>query len=56
MPIYKNILKTLFGRVMFTVLCLLIQLVWLIGLDYCENGSVFVRGFQCVLRLFSPLL
>ena len=33
----RNILKVIFGRVLFTVLCLLIQLVWLIGLVWKLN-------------------
>lgn len=27
-----------------------------IGLDYCRKRSVFIRSFQCILRLFAPLL
>lgn len=27
-----------------------------IGIEYCEKRSVFVRAYQCVLRLFAPLL
>jgi len=27
-----------------------------IGIDYCQKRSVFVRCFQCILRLFAPLL
>ena len=27
-----------------------------IGLDYCRKRSVFIRCFQCILRLFAPLL
>ena len=27
-----------------------------IGPDYCNSRSIFIRGLQCVLRLFSPLL
>ena len=26
-----------------------------IGIDYCQKRSVFVRCFQCILRLFAPL-
>lgn len=33
----RNVLKNIFGRVMFTVLCLLIQLGWLIGLVWRLN-------------------
>ena len=27
-----------------------------IGLDYCRKRSVFIRCFQCILRLFAALL
>lgn len=27
-----------------------------IGIDYCEKRSIFIRCFQCIMRLFSPLL
>ena len=27
-----------------------------IGIDYCEKRSALVRAYQCVLRLFAPLL
>lgn len=33
----RNLLKVIFGRVLFTVLCLIVQLVWLIGLVWKLN-------------------
>ena len=33
----KSIMKVIFGRVLFTVLCLIIQLVWMLGLTWRLN-------------------
>ena len=50
----KNILKVIFGRVLFTVLCLLVQLVWLIGLVW-KLGQYYV-WFSSVLEVIALIV
>ena len=50
----KNILKTIFGRVMFTVLCLLVQLVWLTGLVWKLNQ--YYVWFSTVLEIIALIV
>lgn len=47
----KNIMKVLFGRVLFTVLCLLVQLVWLITLVWRLNQ--YYVWFSAILEIVA---
>ena len=59
----RNILKVVFGRVLFTVLCLIIQLVWIIALVWKLNQYyvwfatvIEIIGIIVVLRLYGQSL
>lgn len=50
----KNILKVIFGRVLFTVLCLIVQLIWLIGLVWRLNQ--YYVWFSSVLEVIAVIV
>ena len=50
----RNILKVVFGRVLFTVLCLIIQLVWIIALVWKLNQ--YYVWFATVIEIIGIIV
>ena len=50
----RNILKVVFGRVLFTVLCLIIQLVWIIALVWKLNQ--YYVWFATVIEIIGVIV
>lgn len=50
----KNLLKVIFGRVLFTILCLVIQLAWVIGLVWRLNQ--YYVWFSVVLEIIAVIV
>ena len=50
----RNILKVIFGRVLFTVLCVLIQVIWIIS--FILKLKDYYVGFEIVLTIISIIV
>lgn len=50
----RNILKVVFGRVLFTVLCLIIQLIWIIALVWKLNQ--YYVWFATVIEIIGIIV
>ena len=50
----RNILKVIFGRVLFTVLCVLIQVVWIIS--FVLKLRDYYVGFEIALTIIAVIV